>query len=307
MNDSRPAISADRLCKSYQGRPAVVDCSFEVPRGEVFGFLGPNGAGKTTSIKMLLGLVFPDAGGGRLLGLPLGNPESRRRVGFLPEHFRFHEWLRAREFLEVHAGFFGIDRQTARQQAGRLLERVGLAEHAEKPLRAFSKGMLQRIGLAQALVNGPELVILDEPASGLDPLGRLLVRDLIRELAAAGTTIFLNSHLLSEVEVTCQRAAFIKQGRIVRTGKLEELACARTLLDLTVRPLPAQARDGLLRWGKIYSEQGDQLTLQIEKPEDIPDINCFLVDQGLRVYRLQPRVQPLEETFIEIIGREELA
>jgi ABC-2 type transport system ATP-binding protein len=206
-----------------------------VPRGEVFGFLGPNGAGKTTSLKMLLGLVEPTAGTGTLLGAPLGDRRTRGRVGFLPEHFRFQEWLTGRELLHFHGRLFGLGGSRLDARADELLARVDLLDAAHRPVRTYSKGMMQRIGLAQALLAAPELVFLDEPTSGLDPLGRLLVRDIIHELKAAGTTVFLNSHLLGEVEATCDRVAFVKAGRIVHELRLAGEAGGSTSRSARVR------------------------------------------------------------------------
>ncbi|HWT79031.1 MAG TPA: ABC transporter ATP-binding protein, partial [Candidatus Methylomirabilis sp.] len=174
---SDPAIQTDRLRKVFGDRAAVKGLTLLVQQGEVFGFLGPNGAGKTTSMKMLLGLITPTAGSASLLGAPLGNRAIRARIGFLPEHFRFQEWLTAREFLELHGQLYGMEGNRLARRSDELLERVGLADFRNKQLHTFSKGMLQRIGLAQALLNNPALVFLDEPTSGLDPVGRRLVRD----------------------------------------------------------------------------------------------------------------------------------
>src|SRR5215211_4625008 len=203
-------IETAGLRKVYGSKIAVGDLTLQVPRGEVFGFLGPNGAGKSTSVKMLLGLVAPSGGDARVLGRSPSHPAAMARVGFLPEHFRFHEWLQAAELLDMHARLYGLDAASRRRRIPELLEQVGLAEHARRPIAGFSKGMLQRIGLAQALLNEPELVFLDEPTSALDPFGRMLVRGIIHELKARGTTVFLNSHLLGEVEATCDRVSFIK-------------------------------------------------------------------------------------------------
>ena len=243
------ALETQHLRKAFDDKVAVDDLTLAVERGEVFGFLGPNGAGKTTSIKMLLGLITPSGGEARLLGAPLGDVAVRGRTGFLPEHFRFHDWLSAAEFLALHADLYHIPRPVARQRIGDLLERVGLAPHASKKLRQFSKGMLQRIGLAQALLNQPELVFLDEPTSGLDPVGRRLVRDLIRELREGGTTVFLNSHLLSEVEITCDRVAFIKHGVVLRISPLKALVEGELSVSIQVRSLAPEALRGLERWG----------------------------------------------------------
>ena len=196
---SEAAIATRGLRKEFGEKVAVADLTLQVEQGEVFGFLGPNGAGKTTSIKMLLGLTAPTAGEGYLLGQPLGDHRTRARIGFLPEHFRFHEWLTAAEFLDLHGRLYGMERSRRQEVIPDLLELVGLADRAGTRLSAFSKGMLQRIGLAQALLNDPALVFLDEPTSGLDPLGRRLVRNIINHLREEGTAVFLNSHLLGEI------------------------------------------------------------------------------------------------------------
>src|SRR5215831_3939780 len=203
------------LRKQFGEKVAVEDLSLTVRAGEVFGFLGPNGAGKSTSLKMLLGLVEPTAGEGTVLGARIGDRLARAKLGFLPEHFRFQEWLTGRELLHFHGRLFGMGGAALDARADELLGRVDLLDAAHRPIRTYSKGMMQRIGLAQALINSPSLVFLDEPTSGLDPLGRLLVRDIIRELRAQGTAVFLNSHLLGEVEATCDRVVFVKEGRTV--------------------------------------------------------------------------------------------
>src|SRR6516165_3289374 len=182
------AIRTRGLRKVFSGKVAVEGLTLEVPRGEVFGFLGPNGAGKSSSVKMLLGLVRPTSGEATVLGRPAGDVETRRKIGFLPEHFRFYDWLTPVELLHLHGRLHGVPAGVLRERVAALLDLVGLTPHREKLLREFSIAMLQRIGLAQALINEPELIFLDEPTSGLDPLGRLLVRDLLRELRSGGTT-----------------------------------------------------------------------------------------------------------------------
>jgi ABC-2 type transport system ATP-binding protein len=296
------AIETDALSKVFGDKVAVEDLSLRVERGEVFGFLGPNGAGKTTSVKMMLALISPSGGAGRLLGAPLGDPATRSKIGFLPEHFRFHEWLRAAEFLTLHAELYRMPRTLIRQRAPALLERVGLSDYAGKRLRTFSKGMLQRIGLAQALLNQPELVILDEPTSGLDPLGRKLVRDIIRELSSQGTTIFLNSHLLSEVEATCDRVAFIKHGKVLQTSPLHALMQGRVRLEILAKNLPPETITGLSAWGQEINLEGERLTMILEDEENLPAINRFLVDQKVEIFAFRPQQLSLEDLFLEVIG-----
>src|SRR2546423_134888 len=215
MTTATPVIETSHLRRRFGEKLAVAALSITVRRGEVFGFLGPNGAGKTTSLKMLLALIEPTSGRGTMLGKPLGDRASRAKVGFLPEHFRFQDWLTGRELLRFHGRLYGLSGHALDAKAETLLHRVDLVDAADRPIKGYSKGMTQRIGIAQALLNDPEIVFLDEPTSGLDPLGRLLVRDLIRELSSHGTSVFLNSHLLGEVEATCDRVVFVKQGRVI--------------------------------------------------------------------------------------------
>ena len=229
-------IETHGLRKYYGPTLAVADLSLSVGKGEIFGFLGPNGAGKTTSIKMLLALVQPSGGRGQVLGAPLGDRDARARIGFLPEHFRFHDTLSATELLRFHGRLYGLRGADLDARIDRLLTRVDLIDAADRPLHGYSKGMTQRAGLAAALLNDPQLVFLDEPTSGLDPLGRLLVRNIIDELRADGVTVFLNSHLLGEVEATCDRVAFVKRGRVVTDMHLRD---GSTILDLELRVTPA--------------------------------------------------------------------
>jgi ABC-2 type transport system ATP-binding protein len=296
------AIETRALRKEFGDNVAVRGLSLQVEQGEVFGFLGPNGAGKTTSIKMLLGLVAPTAGEGRLLGAPLGDRAARARMGFLPEHFRFHDWLTGDEFLALHAELYGLPAGRRRSRMDELLELVGLTPFRRKQLRTYSKGMLQRIGLAQALLNEPALVFLDEPTSGLDPVGRRLVRDIIRGLRARGTTVFLNSHLLSEIEITCDRAAFIKHGEVVRTSALKALVEGETSVTIRVRGLTPAAVEGLAQWGTDVRADGEQVTLVIADDSALPAITRHLVHHGAEVYALTPQRLSLEEVFIQTVG-----
>lgn len=296
------AIEIHSLRKVFGEKVAVADLTLTVERGEVFGFLGPNGAGKTTAVKMLLGLIAPTSGEGKLLGLPLGDHMGRERVGFLPEHFRFHDWLTAEEFLRLHGELYRMSSDRLRRRVPELLDLVGLAPHAGKRLRTFSKGMLQRIGLAQALLNDPELVLLDEPTSGLDPVGRRLVRDIIHDLRKGGTTVFLNSHLLSEVEITCDRVAFIKHGVVLRTSILQELVEGELTVEVRARGLTSEVLSGLSRWSPSVRADGEHLSLTLAGEADLPEINRYLVERGVDVYSLSPQNISLEDLFIQIVG-----
>ena len=295
------AIETAGLRKEFARNVAVSDLSLTVGRGEVFGFLGPNGAGKTTSLKLLIGLVEPTAGSGTVLGAPLGQRDVRARIGFLPEHFRFHDCLTANELLDLHGRLLGVRPPTLAQRSAALLARVGLEEAAGRPLRTYSKGMLQRVGLAQALLGKPELVFLDEPTSGLDPLGRGLVRGLIDVLRADGTTVFLNSHLLGEVEATCDRVAFVKRGRVVHELMLAEMQSG---LDVEIRVGGADAAlvEGLNEFGSGARLDGDVIRLRVERESSLPAIARWLGAKNADLYELKYRRKTLEELVVEVMG-----
>ena len=303
-----PAIEAVGLRKVYGRNKVAVDhLTLTVPRGEVFGYLGPNGAGKTTSVKMLLGLVTPTAGAARLLGRPLGDVEAKRRIGFLPEQFRFHEWLKAGEFLDFHGQLYGMPAAERRRRIPQVLHLVGLEERTNDRLRTFSKGMLQRVGLAQALINNPELVFLDEPTSALDPLGRRDVRDLIRMLKAQGVTVFLNSHLLTEVEWVCDRVAIVTRGRVARLDTLDGLLHEDLSVDLTLGPYDRTVLARLERLCAIGSVEEGMITIMVGHQEEIPPVVDLLVAAGVRVYGVTPRRRSLEDVFISVVEGEERA
>jgi ABC-2 type transport system ATP-binding protein len=300
------AIESLGLRKEFGEKVAVADLTLSVGRGEIFGFLGPNGAGKTTSIKMLLGLTKPTAGTANLLGRPFGSREVRTRIGFLPEHFRFHEWLTAAEFLDLHGRLYGMSRAARSAVIPDLLELVGLGHRAKTKLSAFSKGMLQRVGLAQAMINDPELIFLDEPTSGLDPLGRRLVRDIINGLRAEKTTVFLNSHLLSEIELTCDRVAFIREGKILQVASLKDLENLSLQIILRVgRPTP-ELLDGLNNFGTSvhFEPKKGNIQLTLQEEDQIPEMVNWLVSQNQNIYELSPRRLSLEDIFLQIIGDE---
>lgn len=301
---SAAAIQTESLRKEFGAHAAVKGLTLQMEQGEVFGFLGPNGAGKTTSIKMLLGLIAPTSGSGSLLGKPIGDRTTLAKVGFLPEHFRFQEWLTAYEFLELHGELLGMERRDLRLRRDELLERVGLFDFRHKQLRTYSKGMLQRVGLAQALMNRPALVFLDEPTSGLDPVGRRLVRDIIHELRTEGTSVFLNSHILSEIEVTCNRVAFIRQGEVIRVMDVSALDQNLSMVTIRASGFTSEVISGLETWGQDIRVDGDLLTMTINRDEALPEINRYLVEEGVAVYALTPNRISLEEIFIETLGKD---
>jgi ABC-2 type transport system ATP-binding protein len=298
------AIETAALRREFGRNVAVAGLSLAVPRGEVFGFLGPNGGGKTTSVKLLLGLVAPTSGGGTVLGAPLGNTGVRARIGFLPEHFRFHDCLNARELLYFHGRLLGLPTRGLEARIEALLLRVGLEDAGHRPLRTYSKGMTQRAGLAQALLGSPDLVFLDEPTSGLDPLGRLLVRDVIEELRAGGSTVFLNSHLLGEVEATCDRVAFVKSGVVVHEL---ELASAQGTLDVELRvgSVDDALLEGLAAFGTGVTRSDGLVRMHASSEAMLPELARWLVGRGVALYELRCRRKTLEEWFVEVMGEDQ--
>ena len=294
-------VETHGLRKRFREKLAVADLSLSVQQGEVFGFLGPNGAGKTTSLKMLLGLIGPTGGTGRVLGEPLGDRDTRAKLGFLPEHFRFQDWLTGRELLHFHGRLLGLSGALLESRTEALLARVDLLDAAHRKLREYSKGMLQRAGLAAALLNEPRLVFLDEPTSGLDPLGRLLVRDLIRDLRGQGVAVFLNSHLLGEVEATCDRVAFMKQGRVVHERRLAAVD-RQVEVELRADGLEDGAFGELETLGRDVRRDGELVRLRVDHEDVLPEIARRLVARGVRLYHLTAARPSLEAQFLEVMG-----
>ena len=297
--DVVPAIHAVGLTKRYGHIEALAGLSMSVPRGEIFGFLGPNGAGKTTAVKLLLGLATPTAGEAWLLGEPIGHAQARRRVGYLPELFRYPAWLSPIEVLRFHCRLLGIPRPERDSEVETLLTTVGLSERARDRVGTFSKGMQQRLGLAVAMLGAPEIVFLDEPTSALDPVGRHDVRDVIRALRHKGTAVFLNSHLLSEVEQVCDRVAVVDHGRVIASGTLDELLGGGVAVRLRVTGvdgLPAV----LARWGEVVTD-GEWVSVAGVDSEGIADIVAALVARGGRVHAVEPQRLSLEDRFLEVL------
>jgi ABC-2 type transport system ATP-binding protein len=304
---TEPVIETIELYKAYGPSFAVRDLNLTVQRGEAFGFLGPNGAGKSTTVKMLLNLVHPTAGSVQLFGQPATEDAVRSRVGFLPEDFRFHEWLQADEFLRLHGKLYGMTGAEMARRIPMLLEMVGLEGRERQRLSHFSKGMLQRIGLAQAMIHQPELIILDEPTSGLDPLGRRLVRDVITHLQAQGTTIFLNSHLLGEVEITCDRVAFIKGGQVIAIGDTDELLNRTTDVFLRVDSVSDDWRAQMAHMGYVLETHNGGVSLSVRGAEVVPDIIEMACQHGMRIYEVRPQRRTLEDLFVDLMDSTEEA
>jgi ABC-2 type transport system ATP-binding protein len=300
-----PALWCSGLAKRYGRRTAVDGVSFTVGRGEVVGLLGPNGAGKTSVIKMLLGLVSPDAGDVLLLGEPADHPRARARVGYLPELFRYQPWLTAEEVLDLHLRLSGAQVPAARRRE--CLAWVGLSDRASGRVGSFSKGMQQRLGLAVALVADPELVVLDEPTSALDPVGRADVRDILVALKERGVAVLLNSHLLGEVERVCDRAVILDQGRVAAHGTLTELLGGHRV-HLHLDDVGPDALRRLAAAGRV-EHQNSSFTVTLADEGDlaaVPELVSDLVRIGVRVHAVEPRRMSLEDRLLGILrtGRE---
>jgi ABC-2 type transport system ATP-binding protein len=280
-------VVADKLEKTFRlgffrkRVEAVRGVSFEVRRNEIFGFLGPNGAGKTTTLKMMMGLIFPTGGSATLLGRPVSDREAKRRLGFLPENPYFYDYLSGEELLLFMGHLFGVDRRERKRRAGALLERVGLSKAATLQLRKYSKGMLQRLGIAQAIINDPELVVLDEPMSGLDPIGRKEIRDLIADLKSEGKTVLFSSHILSDVELLCDRVGIVVGGRLRDAGALDQLLSPR-----------------LLHTELVLQKDGQKESRRLSAEVDVDAELRAALAAGWQVVSVAPRRESLEDLFV---------
>jgi ABC-2 type transport system ATP-binding protein len=303
-----PALATYELTKDYavgfwRKRPyrALDNLTLAVEPGEVFGFLGPNGAGKTTTLKLLMGLVFPTSGRAELLGHPVGDAAAKRRIGYLPENPYFYDYLTGQELLEYFAGLFGYDPTERRKRTNRLLDEVGIGAERRLQLRKYSKGMLQRVGIAQALINDPELVILDEPMSGLDPLGRRDVRSLILRLRDRGCTVFFSSHVLSDAEALCSRVAILARGRLVSTGRLADMVAFETrgweMVVANVDDAAVAALEARVRRVVRISDRRYTIELPLDYPPDrvLPELTA----RGAALVSVNPVRETLEDVFVQ--------
>jgi ABC-2 type transport system ATP-binding protein len=307
------AIRTDALTKHYKigfwrPRPylALDGLTLQVGAGEVFGFLGPNGAGKTTTLKLLMQLIYPTSGRAEILGKPVGDLDVKRRIGYLPEHPYFYDYLTAEELLEYFGALFGFAPAERRRRASALLDDVGIGAERRLQLRKFSKGMLQRVGIAQALINDPEVVFLDEPMSGLDPLGRREIREMILRLRDRGCTVFFSSHVLSDAETLCSRVAILARGRLVAAGRLTEMLAFQVRgWELVVNGLSeavlARARERGQVTGAIAVGEG---RYALELPLDPPPERTLaeFVSHGASLVSLTPIRETLEDFFVEQVS-----
>ena len=279
---------------------AVDSLSLEVRRGEVFGFLGPNGAGKTTTLKILMGLIYPTSGHARLFGRDLGDPQTKARLGFLPESPYFYDYLTSREFLCFYGHLFGLWGAVLGKRVDELLELVGMTHAKDLQLSKFSKGMLQRVGIAQALINDPELVVLDEPMSGLDPIGRKEVRDLILRLKESGKTVLFSSHILHDAEVLCDRVAIILKGRLVACGRVTDLMDqgASHQVELVVDRLTPEGLDHLRPLADKVVMQGDRMLVVLKSQQQVGGALEIIRTAKASLVSLNPQKGSLEDFFI---------
>jgi ABC-2 type transport system ATP-binding protein len=286
---------------------AVRGISFEVERGKIFGFLGPNGAGKTTTIKILMGLIFPTAGQAKVLGAPIGDRKAKERLGYLPENPYFYDYLSVFELLDMVGRIHGLDAATRRTRSRELVGRVGLEHAGKRPLRGYSKGMLQRAGLAQALMGDPELVVLDEPMSGLDPIGRKEVRDLILDLRAAGKTVFFSTHILSDATMLCDRVAIIVQGRLRDVGPLGQLLSPQVRRVEVVWRAPEEGQSGLREHEGEHETTSEGEVMRTDREEVAQAFIAAVVAAGGEVLQVTPQRQTLEELFVEDARAQEVS
>jgi ABC-2 type transport system ATP-binding protein len=307
------AIEVSHLRKQYRSGflikriDAVRDISFTVERGQVFGFLGPNGAGKTTTIRTLMGLIRPSAGSLRILGKKIGDREVRRHVGFLPESPYFYDYLTVTELLDLAGRLCGVRNPLRYKRTKELIELVGLEKARNVQLKKYSKGMLQRAGIAQALINDPELVVLDEPMSGLDPVGRKEMRDIIQDLRDRGKTVFFSTHILADVEIICDSVAILADGEIRSSGPLGDLTVGEQLgTDVTLRlpePPVADAIERLTAGAERIRRGGRDLSFTLGRDADVDALLALARELGAKVRQVSPRHETLEEIFLRTTGK----
>jgi ABC-2 type transport system ATP-binding protein len=298
-------LTKDYLVGSFvrTKKRALDSLDLEVEDGEIFGLIGPNGAGKTTSLKLLMGLVFPSAGDARILGKPLDDPEMKQHIGYVPEQPYFYDYLTGRELLDYFGQLFGLSRAERGRRSGELLEKVGMSAAADVPLRKYSKGMTQRIGIAQALVNRPRVVFMDEPMSGLDPIGRREMSLLIRELRDSGVTVFFCSHILSDVEQLCDRVAILNRGRLVESGPLSRIIdVSLRALEVVVEGMTPEIESRIVGSLQSSRRHGATSHLSFRDREEFDRALPLLLENGVRLVSLNPVKESLEDHFIREVN-----
>lgn len=303
-------IEAKGLTKTYNGQGGIREVTLDVEEGMVYGFLGPNGAGKSTFVRTMLGLLAPTSGEGKLLGEPIGTSKSRERVGYLPELFRYPDWLTGRKLLESHAELCKVPVRERKKRIEEVIDLVGMTGRDHKKIKGYSKGMAQRIGLACALMNDPKVIFLDEPTSALDPIGRKDVRDLMLHLRDQGKTVFLNSHLLNEVESVCDHVSIVHNSELIVQGKWRELMLVEAKVEIT------SSKDASLTSmeypdfvhqveAKEVIDGRSKAIYQLRKEDDIPKLVHYLGTHKLPIYEVTPVIPHLEDVFMYWVNEKE--
>ncbi len=299
------AIEVNQLTKDYVNVRALDSLKLEVRQGECFGLLGPNGAGKTTLMKILLNLISPTSGSARILNQSVRNEKMRERVGYLPERVKIHGFLKSNEFLDYQGKLYGMNHDKRKRRIEECLKLVGMYEERLRKIGEYSKGMVQRIGMAQALLNEPDLLLLDEPAAGLDPISNKENRDILLKLKDAGVTIFINSHLLSEIEMICDRVAILHRGHLVKTGSKEELTTKGESVELQVEGISDLLLEKLREIALQVQREGNSITLRPREAKTISAIPEIVINHGGKLLSLTTRIESLEDIFYRLIKEEE--
>ncbi len=302
-------VETSHLSKTYRsglfGKTKIValrDVSLSVNAGEVFGLLGPNGAGKTTFVKILLSIAFPTSGSGTILARPLKDIRIREKIGYLPENHRYPSFLPAIETLLLFGKLHGLENRTLKEKARSLLQLVGLKDWMHTKLKKFSKGMLQRLGMAQALLNDPEILFLDEPTDGVDPIGRKEIRDILRELRSRGTTIFLNSHILSEVEMICDRVAILHKGEVLKVDSVETITRKQLEYEFTAESnVPDELIENLRSSATNIQRDGSKLIITVTDKSQLNKLIDMIRERGIFIHSIMPRKSSLEDCFVQLI------
>lgn len=294
-------IETENLTKYYGNKIGCRDITISVGQGEIFGFLGPNGAGKSTFIKMLVGLLFPTSGRALVLGKPIGDVNARKKIGYLPENFKYQDWMTGKDLLSFHADLYKLDKKSAAPKMEEVLEIVKLKGHEGYRVGTYSKGMQQRIGLACALLSEPDLLFLDEPTSALDPVGRKEVREIMTNLRSMGKTVLLNSHLLSEVEAVCDTAAIIKKGSVVKYGKMADILESKLILEIHAEDLNNEVLNKLRYFDSGLTYSNNRISMEIKDRAAIHHIASIIVNGGSKLFELSPKRVSLENVFLNLI------
>jgi len=294
-------VETKDLTKVYGNKIGCDKICLSIDEGQVFGFLGPNGAGKSTFVKMLVGLIKPTSGSAIILGTQLGDVSIRQRIGFLPENFRYQDWLTGRELLGYHSRLALVSKGLRVQRIKESLRVVKMEEAADSKIKTYSKGMQQRIGIAAALISDPDLLFLDEPTSALDPIGRMEVREIIARLKGRGKAVFLNSHLLSEVEMVCDRIAIIKKGRVIESGTVDELLKGKVEVEVTVTGLNGSLDKEIAGFGRIIAGNDSSFSVELDDEDKIPMLASVIIHNGGQIYNLSRKKRTLEELFMGVV------